>query len=355
MSADLHLPLRNQLAAPRPTDGFADENAKYNCGEACISAIIEHFTGKVIPPDDIKDAVLGQGATNVPSQMDAYRAFLRPFGITLTDQPMRVATVTAELDAGHPSVLLIPSAWGVEPPNPANEHSFHFVASDAYVTGASLTCMNPWGGFWHGGSLTYWAERLRGGAVWSFTYQGAAMSFDATKYTKQPDGSYRHANGYTIGSGFYARVKALGIAAPPLYPHEIARPGSAKGETYMPFGDGNGEAITLYYDGSSVLDNEWLGHGMVSLEAARANTAAQLADMRAQRDAVSAKLADLQKAYETATRQSAAKDGQIAQLTQQVADLSAKLAGAVDQQAEDAKAALEGLRAYFAKYPAGAA
>jgi len=73
--------------------------------------------------------------------------------------------------------------------------------------------------------------------------------------------------------------------------------------------------------------------------------------MQAQRDALSAKLASLQAAYETATQASAAKDGQIAQLQTQVADLTAKLA-AGDPQSQDAKADLEQLRAYFAKYPA---
>jgi len=181
-------------------------------------------------------------------------------------------------------------------------------------------------------------------------------------YTVHADGSATFkANGYTIGSGFYATVRALGISAPPMFPHEIARPG-APGQTYMPFGDSNGEVVTLYFDGTNVLVNRWLGHGLVSLEQARSAAVAQLADtktallaqltdMTNQRDALSAKLADLQAAYETATQQSAAKDGQIAQLTQQVADLTAKLA-AGDPQSQDAKADLEQLRAYFAKYPA---
>lgn len=376
-------PFLNQLAAPKPTDGLADENANYNCGETDVAWMLWTFFDVLIPPDDIKDFLLGQGAASVPSQMDAYRSFFsaRKLPVTIADLAPSVATITAEIDAGHPVVLLIPSAWGVEPPNPANEHSFHFVVAYAYA-GTTLHCQNPWGGFDHVGSFAYWQARLRGGAVWSFSKTGDLVTFDATKYTKQPDGSYRHANGTIVGSGDYAFLRDNGINATPTY-GEIDRPGSTVGETVLPLGDAGSEAGYIYWDGAKAHLNYWGAHVMISLEVSRAAehdgrvkaladlTQAQsdrdaarsaLTDMTAQRDAAKQAAQAAQQALAAAQAQASqiaaqlaqmtatevADQQQIGQLQAQVAQLTQQLASAqsseMSQAASDALAAVAALK-----------
>ena len=268
-------PFENQLAAPTPTDGMPDENANNDCGETDVSWILRSFFNVVIPPDDIKDFLFGQGVHPVNSSMPDYVSYFAAHNrfFNNNDIPLvidtlapSVDTITTQIAAGHPVVLLIPSQWGVEPPNPATETSFHFVVAYAYdPTALTISCMNPWGGFLHSGSYTYWAERLRGGAVWAFRKVGEMVADITPLYDIHPDGSATFkANGALVGSGIFAKVKAIGLAWPPIAMREILRPGTTN-QTYMPFSDGNSD-IVIYWDGTQALVNSWVGHGLVSLE-----------------------------------------------------------------------------------------
>lgn len=162
---------RNQLAPIGPSDGRPDENEFENCGPNCLSAIIQFLTGKVIAPDDVKDAVYGQGYTG-PTAIPAFEGYLATLGIHVEQvwgSPTGLLqAVMAGIDRGEPSIICIPSRWGKEPPDPPGVGFLHFVDPYSYDANG-ITCMNPWGGFAHTGTEAYWRERLRLGTIWRFT------------------------------------------------------------------------------------------------------------------------------------------------------------------------------------------
>jgi hypothetical protein len=356
-----------------PDDGQPDENPDNNCNWACYSAAIQALGGPAVPPDHLKDHdhLYGQGQMG-PSYDGNNRYEDTTYGVVQTLKTLsgaaRESDIKAQLAAGNYVQVLIPSDWNNPVPNSSSSHYVLLYRDDG---AGNFWAMNPWDGTMMGRTYARWALLDARGGDYLIYSKGATVTFDASQYTKQADGSYKHANGVIVGSGDYAFLAANGINTPPIY-GEIARPGSSSNETYLPLGDSGSELGYVYWSGSNAYLNYWGGHGMVSLEVSRkverdgrmqalaglADMTQQrdaarslLTDMTAQRDAVNAKLADLQAAYEMATQQSAAKDGQIQQLQAQVADLTAKLA-AGDPQSQDAKADLEQLRSYFAKYPA---
>lgn len=62
-------PYKSQNASPT-TDGQPDENHADNCGETCLSMIVEFLTGVKVDPDTIKDQILGQGTLGL---LDTYQ------------------------------------------------------------------------------------------------------------------------------------------------------------------------------------------------------------------------------------------------------------------------------------------
>ena len=320
-----------------PPDG-TDANRNNNCGEAVLAAAIAFCGGPLLAPDAITDAVFGEGHTG-PSAMGDYTAFLARYGVRLTgvssgDPAALLARSRTELAAGHPSIILIPSAWGMEPPPTSG--FLHFVIFKADDGAGRLTAMNPWGGFDQSGGYTWWQERIRLSSIW--IVEKIAMPFDASKYTLQPDGTYKHANGVVVGSGDYAFLRDNGINDAPLHA-EIPRPGSTAGETYLPLGNANSEHGVVYWDGKEARLDSWIGHGLVSLEEARAAavTARQTAETNAAAlannvKALTGQLTDAKDALKQADADLAAAESIIDNLTdelaaakQQVSDLSGYL------------------------------
>ena len=166
MSSQLSgFPLVNQNREPT-MDGHPDENAPNNCVAADVAAILEYFTGKPYDGDEIKDAVYGQGYTG-PMDPAHFVAYMAEQGVqwkeTTGEASALILAAHAYIADGKPVLLQIPSAWNDEPPpTSGSTHAVVAVKEDA----GSLTCMNPWGGFWHYGSDSYWTERVRYGSIW---------------------------------------------------------------------------------------------------------------------------------------------------------------------------------------------
>ena len=165
MSALSGFPLVNQNSEPT-MDGHPDENAPNNCVATCLAAILTYLNGKPYDGDQLKDAVYGQSYTG-PMDPARFIGYCAGEGVRLSDttgEPSAlVLAAHAYVAQGQPVLLQIPSAWNDEPP--PTEGSTHCVVAAKEDPG-SLTCMNPWGGFWHYGSDSYWTERVRYGSIW---------------------------------------------------------------------------------------------------------------------------------------------------------------------------------------------
>lgn len=166
MTALSGFPLVNQNAEST-MDGHPDENAPNNCVAADLAAILRYFhPGKTYDGDEIKDAVYGQGYTG-PMDPAHFAAYMQAEGVAWKEtqgEPLSlIMAAHAYVAAGCPVLLQIPSAWNDEPPpETGSTHAVVAVKEDA----GSLTCMNPWGGFWHYGSDSYWQARVRYGSIW---------------------------------------------------------------------------------------------------------------------------------------------------------------------------------------------
>lgn len=78
-------PFLSQNATNDTWDGGPPENASEDCGETCLAMVIQYLTGVHVPPDSIKDEILGQGATG-PSTLPQLSDFLLTNASTNTTQ-----------------------------------------------------------------------------------------------------------------------------------------------------------------------------------------------------------------------------------------------------------------------------
>lgn len=153
----------SQLHEPT-SDGYPDENARWNCVPASLAAGLMYLTGKQFDGDQLKDAVYGQGYQGAQAAR-AYVAYCARQGVTLAscdsgDSAALVARIHTDLLIGHPVVLTMPSQWGIPPADPLHPSgSTHVGIACGYGPGM-LRVMNPWGGFWHDGTDDYWRAPL---------------------------------------------------------------------------------------------------------------------------------------------------------------------------------------------------
>lgn len=153
----------SQLHEPT-SDGYPDENARWNCVPASLAAGLMYLTGKQFDGDQLKDAVYGQGYQGAQAAR-AYVAYCARQGVTLAscdsgDSAALVARIHTDLLIGHPVVLTMPSQWGIPPADPLHPSgSTHVGIACGYGPGM-LRVMNPCGGFWHDGTDDYWRAPL---------------------------------------------------------------------------------------------------------------------------------------------------------------------------------------------------
>src|ERR1700694_574397 len=55
-----NFPMKSQLTAPT-VDGQPSENRWLACVETCLASMLQYETGRLYEPDQVKDAVRGQG------------------------------------------------------------------------------------------------------------------------------------------------------------------------------------------------------------------------------------------------------------------------------------------------------
>jgi hypothetical protein len=196
-------PQINQLVDP-PSDPYPDNNQRMNCVPASLAAGASWLLGRILYASQLKDAVEGlpyQG----PQAASSYVGYLAGMGVALTPYnntsgAQLVAHIHQRLAAGQPVVVTIPSQWGIPYPDPLHPAGYTHVVVMCGSGNGWLRAMNPWGGFWHDGSDSYWIPRLCMGQVWdmSLLVKGSPMA-----WTQHGSGAIDGA-GHTVGAGLAA-------------------------------------------------------------------------------------------------------------------------------------------------------
>lgn len=335
-------PLVSQLHEPT-SDGYPDENARWNCVPAALAAGLTYLTGKQPDGDELKDATYGQGYQGAQAAR-AYITYCAARGVTLApfdsgDQGALVARIHDELLKGHPVVLTMPSQWGIPPADPLHPSgSTHVGIACGYGPGM-LRIMNPWGGFWHDGSDGYWRARLCYGEIWILSkIQGASSNMAVPTGWKDDGATITAPNGHQVKLGFAAYIRAHPWVADdqPLEDeqpvaqtlHEDARWGKGTRQLFVRSG--------LFWAAApdkAVATVPTVGEIPMGIEL-----------QTVERD-----LASTRDALRHAQSQIASLEAQVATLQQQLA--SATSSAAPDPLAQLSMTALEGLKLTLAKLP----
>jgi len=172
------LALMNQLVE--------QSNPRDDCVFTCSAAVVTALTGTRITGAQIKaqDNNYGPTYTGFASEANLVDTMDR-LGVTMTRQTNStqaglVALLRAQVAAGHPCLVTMPSQWNsattVAGYNPRTYNGYSHVGVACGLGAGVIRVMNPWGGFWQDGSDAYWALRLLGGSIWVATKKLVAVA-----------------------------------------------------------------------------------------------------------------------------------------------------------------------------------
>ncbi len=337
-------PQVSQLHEPT-SDGYPDENARWNCVPAALAAGLTYLTGKSFDGDALKDATYGQGYQGAQAAR-AYTGYCARHSITLQpfdshDQGALIARIHTELLEEHPVLITMPSQWGipaVDPLRPAG--STHVGIACGYGPGM-LRVMNPWGGFWHDGTDDYWRARLCYGEIWILSKtEGATPSMAVPTGWKDVNGIITAPNGHTVTQGMadYMRAHPWNTEDQPIAEkqyadsvlHEDGRWGKGSRQLFVRSG--------LFW--AAAPDKA----------VAPAATVGEI-PMGIELQTVERDLASTRDALQQAQSQIATLEAQIAALQQQLAATTTTDSAAPDPLAQLSETALEGLKLALGKLP----
>ena len=144
-------------------DGQPDENRENNCCETCDSMVLRWGLGLVIPPDTIKDAILGQSATGY-SYASQNSDYLNSKGVTTRYEEVLDATDAYQrrmnaLKQGHPTITLFYA-------NRSNLSGGHFMIDIGVDDQNSAVVANPWIGGPEGLAPQEWQRIYNGWQIY---------------------------------------------------------------------------------------------------------------------------------------------------------------------------------------------
>jgi hypothetical protein len=277
-------PLVNQLVDP-PADRWPDNNESWNCVPASISAGVSWLLGKVYYGNQLKDAVYGNAYTGGQAPA-SYAGYLAGLGIELapydnTYGPALVAAIYSSLKAGHPTLVTMPSQWGIPYADPVHPSGSTHVGIACGWGNGWIRVMNPWGGFWQDGDNAYWAARLCFGQVWSMSRNGGSMAGVPAGWHDNGE-ALTAPNGVPVTQGFYAWVKSHdwdsnNYPLAPAYSTASVEPGNAS------IGAGTRQDFRLGSLGWTEKMNVytiWVGQDVRALMAALAAANAEIAQLK---------------------------------------------------------------------------
>ena len=184
----VNVPLKDQRTEIG-ADGRSPEDGNQDCVPTSLAAMAQALLGQPFTGDAFHDTVYGQGYLGLQNPA-RYVSLMAANGLDMAylgDTPARLlARAVAEIDAGHPVLLAIPSDWGANPPR---SQFAHMVAGCDTPDANTLVAMNPWGGFYQSQPLSWWQDRLA-----RCSYQGIWIVKKGTPMTDTSG----------LGSGFAA-------------------------------------------------------------------------------------------------------------------------------------------------------
>ena len=136
---------------------------------------------------------------------------------------------------GHGCIITMPSQWNSAVTsagknwNPRTYRGPTHVGLACGVGPGAIRVMNPWGGFWHDGSDSYWEARLLEGEIWVGEYVGGGTMATTVPQGWKDDGKTLVApNGVPVVQGFRDYVLAHNWEAHnwPLAPEQVITSGS---------------------------------------------------------------------------------------------------------------------------------
>jgi hypothetical protein len=217
MSVLVNFPMRDQLTEATQ-DGRPSENAGMNCVATSSADAATWLTGVWHSGDALKDLVYGERYTGGTAAA-RYVNGLAEWGVKIwsesaSSQAGLIPLIRANIRAGHPTLITMPSAWGSPPRDDMHPGASHVGAvyqiddSDA----GAMTVMNPWRGFAHRRTIREWMRELCYRQIWPMArLDGSSSMTGATGVVTLPSNAHA-ANGRITFDGT-DKVMVKGFAA----------------------------------------------------------------------------------------------------------------------------------------------
>lgn len=181
-----NFPLQDQLTE-KTEDGRLSENKRFNCVAVSTAAAARWLTGVWHSGDRLKDGVYGESYANAGTAARAYIEYVaelyKPRNVKIErasakSQAGLIGLLREIVDASHPALITMPSAWNTPPADPMHPGSSHVGCVeqiDASDTGW-LTVMNPWGGFHDRRRISTWQKLLCYNECWPLSVSGGGAT-----------------------------------------------------------------------------------------------------------------------------------------------------------------------------------
>ena len=303
---------------PATLDGLPNNDANDNCVGTSVAEGLHIETSKTYDGDEVKDAVYGANYVGTESAA-RYVSYCAAQGVSLTPhndtQVGLVAFIRAEVAAGHPVILTMPSDWNTPEPDPVHPSTSTHVGIAVGVGPGMIRVMNPWHGFYQDATDEWWQPRLCEGRVWAMQKVSVGTMSGVPAVSASDNGSVlTFPNGETCGHGIRAHIEAEAWPAE-LWPvtGEVGDPVGVH-QDFRNGGDANaaGRRLTWHSADNSITESV-LASPAVALQnqlsaalAAEASAQANVTAAQGQRDALSVQLATAQAQIESLTAQLAA-------------------------------------------------
>lgn len=208
------------------SDGRPPEDGNMDCVPSALASMARGLNPSLrVTGDDLHDQVYSQGYIGMqdPARFVSVLAAqdgMRLVGPVTGSAQALYGRAVAEIAAGHPVLLSIPSDWNDEPPHSAYAHMV--AGCDVAGNGAQLTAMNPWTASYQTEDAGWWVERLNCCAYKALWVMERIVEGGTSVWQQQSDGSGKDDVGHVCGAGIMSYLVA----------HELTGSDGLLSETY---------------------------------------------------------------------------------------------------------------------------
>ena len=229
--------------------------------------------------DELHDAVYGQGYVGLQDPARFVGVLAGHYGVRVIGPLVGSAQAlygraVAEIAAGRPVLLSIPSDWNNNPPRSPYAHMV--AGCDVGGNGAQLTAMNPWTATYQTESAAWWVERFDRCAYKALWYMERIV---ASVWHEQANGSGKDDAGHVCGGGIMSYLVEHGLTGSDGLMSETYYEGP---RCFLPLADGR--VVTAAPSGPNgqwVMDEQG-AQALVSVWQQLGSAKAQIAELEAQ-------------------------------------------------------------------------